>query len=421
MDMAIIADDLSGANDTAIVFRKQGIKSCVINYPEGLDYQLKDCELLSVSTNTRDLGQEAAVLAVKNTAEALKSKGVRRIYKKIDSTWRGNIGAEIESIMDVMEFDIAIICSSFPKVQRTVKDGHLYIGHQRIEHTPIAFDPSKPVQTSYLPDILKSQTTASIHLITHEEVAKGKEFLTQRIAEMSNKNKTMIIIDAVSERDLDTVASIDTGKLEKLMFCGSAGLPVSMLKQENYLMKQKVLPVLTIVGSVHPVNKELVEVASDNKLAKAVLVDPCVLLEGRVPSKTKKEAVEILSDGNNLILHTGQSPQEREKTRLHGKTMKMQENEISNRINSQLQILADELLNQFELSGVIVTGGSTALHFLRGVKGVGIKLIDELETGVPYGTIIGGPKDGLKIITKAGGFGTPEVFIKGICLLQEIK
>ncbi len=52
---------------------------------------------------------------------------------------------------------------------------------------------------------------------------------------------------------------------------------------------------------------------------------------------------------------------------------------------------------------------------------MGINLIEELETGVPCGRIIGGPMEDLKIITKAGGFGTPEVLIKGIRLLQELN
>jgi len=171
MDIAIIADDLSGANDTAVAFRKQGIKTCVVNYPEGFENELIDCDLLSASTNTRDLESSEAEKILRVVTKSLMKMGVKRVYKKIDSTWRGNIGRETQTIMEELNVRIAVICSSFPDLYRTIKDGHLFVNGKPIQHTPIAFDPCKPMKTSYLPEILQAQTDIPVYLLNYEDVS----------------------------------------------------------------------------------------------------------------------------------------------------------------------------------------------------------------------------------------------------------
>jgi uncharacterized protein YgbK (DUF1537 family) len=41
-----------------------------------------------------------------------------------------------------------------------------------------------------------------------------------------------------------------------------------------------------------------------------------------------------------------------------------------------------------------------------------MELYGEVEPGVPCGRLIGGTFDGLPAVTKAGGFGRPDVFVR---------
>lgn len=60
------------------------------------------------------------------------------------------------------------------------------------------------------------------------------------------------------------------------------------------------------------------------------------------------------------------------------------------------------------IGGLVTTGGATARVMLDGVRAGGVELCGELERGVPWGRIRGGAADGTPIVTKSGGFGSPD-------------
>ena len=74
-----------------------------------------------------------------------------------------------------------------------------------------------------------------------------------------------------------------------------------------------------------------------------------------------------------------------------------------------------------DIGGIMITGGATALKLLEATGGEGIELHREIEPGVPMGCMVGGDLDGLKIVTKAGGFGTFDVFNIGYEILKQDK
>ena len=76
--------------------------------------------------------------------------------------------------------------------------------------------------------------------------------------------------------------------------------------------------------------------------------------------------------------------------------------------------LTARLLAQANVSGVIVTGGDGARAFLDAVDATGIKLHEEIVTGVPIGALIGGRANELPIVTKAGGFGDTDALIRAV-------
>jgi len=65
-------------------------------------------------------------------------------------------------------------------------------------------------------------------------------------------------------------------------------------------------------------------------------------------------------------------------------------------------------------AGIFATGGETAARFLRRAQARGIAGLRELLPGVPAGRLLGGRYDGTVMITKAGGFGSPDAILRAL-------
>lgn len=98
--LAVIADDLTGANDTGVQFSKHGISTIVVFQLDALESAAEKADVVVVNTDSRLCAPRSAYYWVRLAAEALKKMGISRIYKKIDSAFRGNIGAELDGAMD---------------------------------------------------------------------------------------------------------------------------------------------------------------------------------------------------------------------------------------------------------------------------------------------------------------------------------
>jgi uncharacterized protein YgbK (DUF1537 family) len=61
---------------------------------------------------------------------------------------------------------------------------------------------------------------------------------------------------------------------------------------------------------------------------------------------------------------------------------------------------------------LLLTGGDTARAVLGALEGHGIELDEEILPGMPAGRIAGGQLGGVRVITKAGGFGPPNALVR---------
>ena len=106
----IVADDLTGANDTAIQYRKNGLRAAtqVRFIPEALPALRTNCGVISINVNSRAMAPGEAYRANFCVAEAIRSDA-RYIYKKIDSVFRGNIVPELEAIMDAAQSRLCLL------------------------------------------------------------------------------------------------------------------------------------------------------------------------------------------------------------------------------------------------------------------------------------------------------------------------
>ena len=157
----IVTDDLTGANDTSVQFSKRQLKSLVITNKDHFNKSLKVCDALVIDTESRSDDKDTAYRKTFEIGKIAKAQHIKFIYKKLDSTFRGNIGAEISGLMDALEIQHAIIVPALPSNDRITKDGYVYVKGQLLAETEIADDPKTPVKESYIPSICLLYTSPS--------------------------------------------------------------------------------------------------------------------------------------------------------------------------------------------------------------------------------------------------------------------
>src|SRR5580698_6079773 len=121
----IIADDLTGACDAAIAFSRRGVDTRVMLDADRAEES--DTEVCAICTETRDVSEEQACETLRHIASQQHIGRYDRIFKKIDSTLRGNTFIEIQAAVDSFPDRFAIIAPAYPELGRTSADGMVHI------------------------------------------------------------------------------------------------------------------------------------------------------------------------------------------------------------------------------------------------------------------------------------------------------
>lgn len=422
--LAVIADDLTGANDTALQFAKRNIKSSVeINFMKMED--VEDKEVIVVDTDSRDLDKELSYKKVKDICEKISKYDIKCIYKKIDSTLRGNLGAEIKAVDDVFNPDIVIIAPAYPANQRVTIGGYHLLEGKPIELTEIANAPKTPVKKSYLPSILTEQVNEKIAILDFKLLRQRTDIISKKIVEFLQEKKRWIVCDIIEEENFITLMDA-VKEYKNILWVGSAGL-AEYLPYYYRWSGEKVLSmdkrkgaILVCAGSVSHITQNQVQTLLNQENIHLVKINMVRLLEDKNSELIEKSRIinQLIKEQENILLATAQSDDEVEQAVEIGKKYNLSRKEISEKIAT---IMA-ELIKSIEvnsLSGMILTGGDMAVHICRAIGVNSIKIISEIDSGVPLGYIESDNLEKLFIVTKAGAFGKPDVFIKSIRAIEE--
>ena len=147
--LLIIADDFTGALDTGIQFVNKGIATQVFTkMPEDIGDIDEMTEVLVIDSETRPMPAAKAYDAVKNITEWAKAIKIPVIFKKTDSALRGNIGSELQAVLDGSGHDKVYFLPGYPKIDRCTVNGTHYIQGQLLEKSVFGQDPFEPVKLS---------------------------------------------------------------------------------------------------------------------------------------------------------------------------------------------------------------------------------------------------------------------------------
>jgi uncharacterized protein YgbK (DUF1537 family) len=388
--MIIIADDLTGANDTAIQYKKQGLDTIVLCLAdERTEFEKYDSYLVvACNTDTRQCGPSEAYEKVRGACDALER--VRKhdtVYKKVDSYLRGNPGFEIDAVKEARHKNIAFIVPSYPENDRVVKNGTIVSSFVEVDALALLSKQMKDPVVSVPLDLIK----------------KGSVAIEKMLEESLKEGARNFLFDSTTESDLVAVGEA-TGKFEDLaVFAGSAGfacycgtdVAVTPSQKGETNMQRGV--VLAVCGTRHPLSVDQMSFAAkksgrpivfldvrESSDARKVFVSLCMDVEARISGGEKSVYIAVSSLFSPEIDDSA---------------------EESVRIAGLMGAAVSGIVDRFPVKALFLTGGDTALSVCRALGAEAMVPERELVAGIPACHLHDGPHKHLLVVTKSGGFG----------------
>ena len=398
MDLAIIADDLTGAADSGVQLKRSGYRTAVVFRRADLPPEV-DLDAVAVDTDSRS---PPAGFAAKRVLEAGRAmKNARVIYKKIDSTLRGPIAAELAAALGATGRTKAVVAPAFPSAGRTTCEGVQLVNGKPVHQTGLAHDPSTTVSESHIPSLLSEafSSVAALSVAEVRDVCRVHEAL---------ESADCVVADAGSDDDLEAIVRAVPDP-STVLWVGSAGLARAFGKvypgPRSDAPSEAPIPasgVLAVVGSVNEVAREQLRYLAEEPGVAQVALDTVALASGSREEAVGEaaEAVRAALSGNRgavLYSAAGEGVDSALRERSVSK------DEISGRVADALAEVVATLSGEERFDTLVLTGGDTAVRVARALGATGILLEGEIEAGVPNGTLIGSRP--YRVVTKAGGFG----------------
>ena len=389
----IVADDFTGSNDTGVQLSRRGFRTKVVLNPAGV---LDDGLSYVLDTESRNIPGEDSRNKVRELLKGLDLTAFDCVVKKVDSTLRGNIAEEIQETDRAYGSELVVFMPALPSLGRTTVNSVHHLNGVRIGMTELARDPRKPVLQDNIAEVLKSCYDEPVGALTLTQIRSGKINLS---------GARLWACDAETNEDMLVVIEEARKLGKRTLWVGTAAMADNLINAE-----QPPLPALAVIASVSEVARKQIRYAEEKGL-RVQKVDIAALLRGALPDTVVKEAVEALQAGDDLAFVSSASYDraELDASLAAGEEMGMRPDEVAEYTSHTISQLAARILDTVKVSGLFLSGGDTAIHFIDEVDATGAEITFELTVGVPLMRLAGGRLDGLKVITKAGAFGTTEL------------
>jgi uncharacterized protein YgbK (DUF1537 family) len=387
MLIAVIADDLTGAADTGVQLVHAGYRTAV--FFRATEVLADDLDAVAFDTDSRTMPAGFAAKRVLEVAHLARE--ARVVYKKLDSTLRGNVAAELAAALGGARRGRVVVAPAFPAAGRTTVGGIQSVHGVPVDETEMANDPHTPVREAHVPSLL-ADAFSSVGALGAGDLADPER--VRRTLE----DYECVVADADRDADLEALVRA-VPDAARVLWAGSAGLALALgsvypgpSAGAVGVQRVPVRPVLVVVGSLSGVAREQVRRLVEEYGEVGVPVGGG---EPNAVQKAVETAREALAGGTCAVVH---SPEDRVAS--------------SESVLGSLAEVAWRLSEEGLFEGLVLTGGATAVGVARRLGDCGIRLEGEVETGVPRGTMIG-PRP-YPVVTKAGGFGEPDTLVGAV-------
>ncbi|TWC06022.1 uncharacterized protein YgbK (DUF1537 family) [Bradyrhizobium macuxiense] len=422
LSLGCIADDYTGASDLANTLTRAGLRTVqTIGVPAD-DLTLPEVDAVVVSLKSRSIEAGLAVTRSRAAETWLRGRGASHIQFKIcstfDSTDAGNIGPVMDALRADSKDSIVLVTPAFPETGRTVYQGNLFVGSVPLNESPLKDHPLNPMHDSNLVRVLARQSKTKVGLVDLATLARGVEAVRAKLADLAGSGVGAAIIDAVFDRDLETIGQV---ALDHRLSVGASGIGLGLARAlvaagkarsaaENAISAAAIGgPAACLAGSCSQAT--LRQIASAEKVMPVLHLDPERVIAGKDEAQRALAWTrERLGKGPVLIASSSTPDQVAALQSRHGRDA------AGHAIEQAMADLAEGLV-QSGVRRLVVAGGETSGAVVDRLGIPGFLVGAEIAAGVPVLRAVGASNGEMVLALKSGNFGGPEFFSDALALM----
>lgn len=416
MLLGVIADDLTGATDVALMLSREGMRTVQLIGAPSKEIDLEDADAVVVALKSRTIPAPEAVALSVAAAAALREAGAAQLLFKycstFDSTDAGNIGPVAEALLELTGSDLTIACPAFPANGRTVYHGHLFIGDTLLSDSPMKDHPLTPMRDSNLVRVLQRQVKSKVGLIPIGAVETGVEAVRRGLEKARSEGNRLVVVDAIRDENLRTVGAACA---QMALLTGGSGIAMGLpsnFRAAGRLTPRAPLATLAapagksaiLAGSCSQATREQIRVAIEAG-TRALRIDPVAIAAGATTaSQVARWIIENTGGDRPPLVYSSADP---------STVREAQEKLGPERAGAVVEDLLAEvgrLLLANGFSRFVVAGGETSGAVVGALGVAALQIGPEIDPGVPWTRSIGAPDVALAL--KSGNFGAPDFFVK---------
>lgn len=392
--LLIVADDLSGAADCAVAGRRHGLQAMVLLDTNSNPTSTANVEVLAVDLDSRRTSKDEAAQRNVAAVNALGRAGTR-VYKKVDSTVRGNFAPEVAAL--VSRIGMAVFCPAYPAAGRTTRDGRQWVRGVAVEESEYWRNEGISGKADLVAMLAGEDLKVGHMSLGAVRIEAG--VLAAEMKQMQKDGVQAVVCDAETNEDLQLIARA-SAQLDDVFWVGSAGLAPAVM---NALKLSKASsevttsgdatggPVLTVVGSMSSVSHAQLDCLKTRAGEKLLALEVATSALDELGADFTTVVCEALHRGQHVVVSLSQ-------------TSRGDVNDGLRFCKRLASLLAPAVPHA---GGVIATGGETARALLGEAGASALHVVEEIEDGMPLLECHLGAR-ALPVVTKAGGFGQPE-------------
>ena len=419
----VVADDLTGANGTGVLLANKKLKMISIFEKEKLKNDLP-YEGIVYSTNTRCSDKEDAYKAVSDTLKSFNCNEVLNFGKRIDSTLRGNLGAEIDAFMDVLGDDmVGCVVPCYPKMGRIVKNGIMHVNGVLLEETEAATDALKPVRSSKVEDIIKEQTDRSIKSFHHFDLQQGHDALINKVKKAVQNKQHILVFDGVCEEDISLIADVIEKSGIKFFSVDPGPFIAEVINKKKNSNK-----VLAVDGTTNPVaRKQLETLISSQDIYSIEVVVKDVLYSDETKKKEQKRVVGLIKQSlpffkKYCVYEDSIFPEKKNDLDAIFREKNVSVDQLMLLINSFFAEIAFQVFKQDDMfNGLFSCGGDITVAVCKRFEAHGMIPKQEIIPLAVFGNLQAGNGRNVNLITKGGMVGDNDAMERCVDFLNQIK
>lgn len=420
--LGCIADDYTGASDLANTLTRAGLRTVqTIGVPAD-DLALPEVDAVVVSLKSRSIAADVAVTRSRDAEGWLRGRGAGHILFKICSTFDSTDAGNIGPVMDALRADstdaIVLVTPAFPETGRTVYQGNLFVGSVPLNESPLKDHPLNPMHDSNLVRVLGRQSRTKIGLVDLATLARGADAVRAKLAELAQGGIGAAIIDAVFDRDLETIGQV---ALDHRLSVGASGIGLGLARAlvdagnakpgaTDRLLETPVGgPAACLAGSCSQAT--LRQIASAEKVMPVLHLDPERVVAGKDEAQRALAWAKDRLGARPILIASSSTPEEVAALQSrHGRDA------TGHAIEQAMADIADGLV-QSGVRRLVVAGGETSGAVVDRLHIPGFLVGAEIAAGVPVLRAVGARDGDMLLALKSGNFGGPAFFSDALALM----